>query len=41
MRLRVWEPAAGNVIVYDSTVDRAATDNARPIPVLTGNLDVR
>jgi hypothetical protein len=41
VRLRVRDPAAGNVVVYDSTVHRAATDNARPIPVLTGNLDVR
>ena len=44
VRLRVWDPAAGNAVVYDSTLDPAATDDmddARPIPLLTGNLTVR
>jgi hypothetical protein len=42
-RLRVWNPSAGNAVVYDSTLGQAATDdidNARPSPLRTGNITI-
>lgn len=44
LRLKVWEPSPGGQLVFDSTLNPAATDDinsALPMPIQRGRLEIR